>query len=271
MNDWTLVEPVASFFVVVFGFVLGSFLNVCIHRLPLGLSVVSPRSRCPGCEAGIAWYDNLPVLSWLILRGRCRHCGTSISWRYPFVETLSALALLGCWLAFGPSAAWAISAGFSLAMIALFFTDFDHQLLPDAITLTGCATGLAVAWFNPFLSGIGWERLWSAVGGAGVGAGVLWGVGALYSRLRGVEAMGLGDVKMMAMVGAFAGPTGVLFTIFAASTAGAVVGLLLIPVRGRSLQDKLPFGCFLAPAAWLALLFGREAVAAYFRLIIPPG
>jgi leader peptidase (prepilin peptidase)/N-methyltransferase len=158
---------------------------------------------------------------------------------------------------------------FALAMITLFFTDYDTQLLPDAITLTGLAAGLALAWFNPFLGGQDWARIISACGGAALGSGLLWGFGALYSKLRGVEAMGMGDVKMMAMVGAFTGPFGVLLTIFAASLIGAIVGLLLIPLRGRSLQDTLPFGCFLAPAALGALLLGRQVAAFYLGMLIP--
>jgi len=265
----TYPEPLASFFVLAFGLVLGSFMNVCICRLPLGESVVRPRSRCPRCKATIPWYHNLPVLSWFVLRGACSQCATRISWRYPFVEAMAGAAVLLLWMRFGPTVAFPIAAGFALAMVVLFFTDWDHQLLPDAVTLSGVGVGVAVAWFNPFLGaepGLG--RMWGSLGGAALGAGLLWGVGAVYGKLRGVEAMGLGDVKMMAMVGAFAGPLGVLFTIFAASFFGAVIGLLLIPIRGRTLQDKLPFGCFLAPAALTALLYGRQAIHAYLEFLM---
>jgi leader peptidase (prepilin peptidase)/N-methyltransferase len=261
-------EPLASLFALGVGLILGSFLNVCIHRLPLGDSVVTPRSRCPGCQGPIAWYDNVPIVSWILLRGSCRRCAAPISWRYPFVEALSGATVLWGWRHFGPGEAFPIATAFALALVVLFFTDFDHQLLPDAVTLTGFGIGLAVSWINPFLGAeTGWARVWAALAGATLGSGLLWGVGALYGRLRGVEAMGLGDVKMMAMVGAFTGPLGVLFTIFAASVVGAVAGLALIPIRGRSLQDKLPFGCFLAPAALAALLFGRDAMGAYFEFL----
>jgi leader peptidase (prepilin peptidase)/N-methyltransferase len=262
-------EPLTSIFVVALGLVLGSFLNVCIYRLPLGESVVSPRSRCISCKRMIRWYENLPVLSWVILRGRCAGCGTRISLRYPLVELLSAATVLTFWLTLGPQAAFPIAALFGLAMLGLFFTDFDHQLLPDVITLTGLVAGLAVAWVNPFLNGVGWERVWNGLAGAALGSGLLWGLGALYTRFRGVEAMGMGDVKMMAMVGAFTGPFGVLLTIFAASLVGALVGILLIPLRGRTLQDALPFGCFLAPAALGALLGGQWVAAAYLSVLIP--
>ena len=262
-------EPLASVYFALVGLVVGSFLNVCIHRLPLGQSVVRPRSRCPGCGEGIRWYQNVPLVSWLALRGRCANCARPIGLRYPFVELLSGIIVLGAWKLYGFTPAFPISAAFALAMLVLFLTDYDHQLLPDAITLTGLVAGLAVAWFNPFVGGEGWEAVWSAVSGAGVGAGLLWGFGAAYEKIRGVEAMGLGDVKMMAMVGAVTGPSGVLFTIFGGSVVGAIVGLAMIPLRGRSLQDTLPFGCFLAPAALLAMFFARQVTEFYLGIVIP--
>jgi leader peptidase (prepilin peptidase)/N-methyltransferase len=265
------VEPLPTIVVALVGLALGSFLNVCIHRLPAGLSVVRPRSRCPVCRESIRWYDNVPVVSWVVLRGRCRGCGAAISLRYPTVEILSALLLAGLWRYLGPGAAFFVAAPFALAMLVLFFTDYDERLLPDAVTLSGVVTGLAIAWCNPFLAGSSGHRVWLALSGAALGAGLLWGVGALYERLRGIEAMGLGDVKLMAMVGAFAGPAGAIVTVFAASIVGAVVGLALIPLRGGSLRDALPFGCFLAPAALAALLWGPSLVRAYGELVVPPG
>jgi len=264
------VEPLASIAVVLFGLVVGSFLNVCIHRLPRGASVVRPRSRCPACAAPIPAHHNIPVLSWLLLRGRCARCGSAISSRYPFVEILAAGTALALWRGLGPGVAFAIATVFAWSMIVLFFTDYDLQLLPDAVTLTGFATGMAVSWFNPFLGAPGWRRVWVAAAGAALGSGLLWGFGALYGKLRGVEAMGLGDVKMMAMVGAFVGPFGVLLTIFAGSLVGAVVGLLMIPLQGRTLRDALPFGCFLAPAALVALLGSQRIWELYWSVILPP-
>jgi leader peptidase (prepilin peptidase)/N-methyltransferase len=264
-----LQEPVTSVIVTLVGLVFGSFLNVCIYRLPLGKSVVYPRSRCPSCETPISALQNVPVLSWVFLRGRCASCAAPISWRYPAVELLSGAVALITWRAYGPSAAFLIATPYTLAMIVLFFTDWDHKLLPDAVTLTGFVGGMAVAWFNPFLGEPGWSRIWQAAAGAAVGAGFLWGVGKLYTRLRGVEAMGMGDVKMMAFVGTFSGPQGVLFTIFAGSVVGAVVGVSMIRLRGGSMKDTLPFGCFLAPAAVAALHFGRPVVEWYLRLVVP--
>jgi leader peptidase (prepilin peptidase)/N-methyltransferase len=262
-----LLEPAASAFALLFGLVVGSFLNVCIYRLPAGLSVVSPGSRCPQCGAPIRAWQNVPVLSWLMLRGRCAACSAPISWRYPAVETLTGLMVLALWRGFGPSWAFGVATVFGFMMIVLFFTDYDQQLLPDVVTLPGFCVGLAVAWFNPFLGDPGWERIVLAVSGAALGSGILWGIGALYSRVRGVEGMGFGDVKMMALVGAFAGPAGVAVTLFAASVAGAIVGLALIPIKRKTLQNALPFGCFLAPAAFAALIWGRRAIEAYFGLL----
>ena len=260
-------EPFASILVLAVGLILGSFLNVCIYRLPLGESVVSPGSRCPNCGSAVRAWQNVPIFSWILLRGRCATCRTAISWRYPAVEALTGLTALALWRGFGPSWAFAIAATFSLMLIVLFFTDYDHQLLPDLVTLPGFGLGLAVAWYNPFLGDPGWPRIVAAMTGAALGSGILWGIGALYSRLRGVDAMGFGDVKMMALVGAFTGPAGVAVTLFAASVVGAATGLALIPLKVKNLQNALPFGCFLAPAALVALLWGRTAVAAYLGLV----
>jgi len=265
------LEPLLTVFVGLAGLVLGSFLNVCIHRLPAGESVVRPRSRCARCHAAIRWYDNLPVLSWILLRARCRDCAAPISARYPAVEILSAASLVGLWSYLGSGIGFLIAAAFALAMVVLFFTDYDERLLPDTVTLSGFATGLAVAWWNPFLSASSGRRVWLALSGAALGAGMLWAVGAVYEKLRGVEAMGFGDIKMMAMVGAFAGPVGAIFAVFAASVVGALVGVALIPLRGGTLRDALPFGCFLAPASLVALLWGGSLAEAYARLVLPPG
>ncbi len=262
-------EPLASVFVTAVGLVIGSFLNVCIHRLPRGESVAFPGSRCPSCGTPIRWYQNVPVVSWIVLGGRCAACRAPISLRYPLVEALGGGLLLGLWVAMGPSVAFAVAALLGLMLIVLFFTDLDHRLLPDAVTLPGAVLGAALAWFNPFLDGEGVHGLVASLAGAALGSGLLWAIGAAYGRLRSVEAMGMGDVKMMAMVGAFTGPRGVLFTLFAASVAGAAVGLALIPLRGRSLRDTLPFGCFLAPAAFAALLGARPVFDAYLRLLRP--
>jgi leader peptidase (prepilin peptidase)/N-methyltransferase len=251
------------------GLLVGSFLNVCIHRLPRGESIVHPPSRCPSCGKAIRWFHNVPVVSWIALGGRCASCRASIPWRYPAVEAFTSAVFAALYAGYGPSLETAFALPFAAAMIVLFFTDFDHQILPDAITLPGFVLGVATAWFNPFLGEPGWGRVWGSVAGAALGSGILWAIGALWQRLRGVEAMGMGDVKLLAVVGAFAGPKGVLFTLFSASILGAAFGILMIPLRGRTLKDTIPFGCFLAPAAVAALLWGGRAVAAYLDLVRP--
>ena len=262
-------EPFASLVALLTGLLVGSFLNVCIHRIPRGESIVSPPSRCPACEATIRWFQNVPLFSWVALRGRCASCGVRISWRYPLVEALTGVIFLALWRLYGPSWETLFAVPVASMMLVLFFTDLDHQILPDVVTLPGFLLGASASWFNPFLGDPGWGRVWASVAGAALGSGVLWSIGALWRRFRGVEAMGLGDVKLMAFAGAVAGPKGVLFTLFTASILGAAVGILLIPLRGRTLRDTLPFGCFLAPAAIAALLYGAKAVEAYLNLVRP--
>ena len=229
--------------VFLFGLTFGSFLNVCIYRMPRGLSVVKPRSACPGCKRPIAFYDNIPVLSWLILGGRCRGCRTQISVRYALVELLTGLLWLGCYAEFGLSLALAKWAVFAFLLLGLVFTDAETMLLPDLLTLPGLALGLVFALLVPVndlvsqlapgmvtipMSSDITSHVWSladAVLGSLAGAGFIYGVGELYYRARGIEGMGFGDVKLMGMVGAFLGLKLTIFTIFAASIAGSVFGL----------------------------------------------
>jgi leader peptidase (prepilin peptidase) / N-methyltransferase len=229
--------------VFLFGLTFGSFLNVCIYRMPRGLSVVAPRSACPGCSKPIAFYDNIPVLSWLILGGRCRGCRTQISPRYAIVELFTGLLWLGCYMEFGLTLALVKWAAFSFLLLGLVFTDAETMLLPDRLTLPGLALGLIFALFVPvndlvsqlapgmvqipFSSDIT-SHLWSfadAALGALAGAGFIYGVGEIYYRTRGVEGMGFGDVKLMGMIGAFLGLKLTVFTLFAASIAGSLFGL----------------------------------------------
>ena len=229
-----------------YGLALGSFLNVCIYRLPRGMSVVRPSSACPLCQTHIAWYDNLPVVSWLALRGRCRACKGRISPRYLLVELLTGLLFVACYVAFG----WTLSTfkfcAFAFLLLGLIFTDAEHKLLPDALTLPGLAIGLGfsllvpvqdlgsrllTAWIKlPLWPGMSW-RLVSLVDsalGAAVGASFIYGAGAIYRRARGVEGMGFGDVKLMGMVGAFLGVQLTVFTLFAASLVGSIFGLAAV-------------------------------------------
>jgi len=303
------------------GLAFGSFLNVCIHRLPQGQSVVSPPSSCPHCRARIAWHDNIPVLSWLLLRGRCRRCHAPISPRYLVVELLASVLFLACYYSFGLSLEALKYAVFGFLLLGLIFTDAERQLLPDALTLPGLGLGLVFSVLLPvdgfaarlpgvsqlpFSSDLGWRllSLLDSLLGAGFGASFIYGVGALYLRARpdlrkkGREAMGFGDVKLMAMVGAFLGVKLTIFTIFSASLAGSVFGLITMAVvwrkrlrrgalrvplpattvgaqgRRRAWRSavtalrffQVPFGVFLGSMAMVAAFVGDSAVRWYLHL-----
>ena len=248
-------------FAAAFGLVIGSYLNVVIHRLPREESTVLPRSRCPRCGAALRARDNLPLLSFLLLRGRCRYCQAPISWRYPLIEAATAALFVGCLEAFGLTWHALAAAAFGSALIALAGIDYEHFLLPDVITLPGLAVGLLLSLFADWID---WRQ---ALLGAALGGGGLWLLAQAWKLLRHEEGMGLGDVKMLAMVGAFLGWQGVLVTVFLGSLAGAVVGLTLIALGRLDLGSRLPFGVFLAGGATVALFAGPAIVARYSRLL----
>lgn len=270
-----------SVLVFLFGLAVGSFLNVCIHRLPKGESVVRPRSRCPGCAHPIAAYDNIPVLSYLLLRGRCRHCAAPISPLYPLVELLTATGLLLAYLRFGFSLESLKAALLAAALIVLIFTDLRDRLLPDRITYPGIVAGFLFAlWvpvedgtaaflLRPLFGGNPFPALFSlaeALLGCFLGAGLLFALGEVWYRLRRVEAIGLGDVKMMAMVGLFFGLKLTVLTLLLGSLLGSLFGGLFILLAKKSSRYELPLGTFLGLAALVALYWGEALVAAYLGL-----
>ncbi len=276
-------ELAIGVFFFVFGIAVGSFLNVCILRIPGGKSIVKPASACPNCAAPIRPYDNIPVFSYLFLRGKCRACKTPISKMYPLVELLTGLLFLACYLVFGftvDALKWAI---FSAIMIVLVFTDFCERLLPDLVNYTGLALGLALSFFVKPTDG---TALWianhifefpppapvlsfaDAIFGAAFGSGLLWLVSEAYFRLRGREGMGLGDVKMMLMAGAFLGAKRTLLTILAGSLLGSILGVAVILARRKDADYELPFGTFLGMAALLVVFFGTPVVNWYQSLLM---
>ena len=275
--------PLALVLVTVFGALIGSFLNVVIHRVPREESIVFPHSRCPSCGAAIRPYDNVPVLSWVVLRGRCRSCRAPIAARYPAVEALTAALFALVLLRGGVSAQLLPDLVFVAALVSLVFIDAEHMILPDVITLPGFALALVARALIPNLDGLwflaggamaGWPDWAVSVVGALVGAlaggGSLWLMGWLWERLRGVEAMGLGDVKMMFMVGAYLGWPLTVLTLFLAVLAGSVTGIaIMVWRRDRDMQMLLPFGIFLGAGAIIALLAGRPIVAWYVGNFIP--
>ena len=242
------------------GLVTGSYLNVVIHRLPRGESTVLPRSHCPWCGGGIRARDNLPVLSYLLLRGRCRRCAAPISWRYPAFEALTALLFVAVAERFGLSVEALVAAIFGCLLLVLAAIDFDHFLLPDKLTLPGILVGLAAQPWLPRTTFL------DAVLGVFVGAGMLILLINFWYWLRDEEGMGMGDVNMLAMVGAFLGWQGVLVTFVLATLSGAVVGLALLASRRLGARGRMPFGLFLAVGALLALFLGDRLLAAYASL-----
>jgi leader peptidase (prepilin peptidase)/N-methyltransferase len=245
--------------VFLFGLCVGSFLNVCIHRLPRGGSLLRPRSKCPGCEYELSWYDNIPVVSYVFLLGRCRKCHSRINLRYPVVELLTALVFLWHYQVFDLSALMVVRLLFACALIVLFAIDLEHQILPNLITLPGIAAGLVFSLAFP-------PGVLDAVIGAAIGGGVLWLIGEAYYRYSGQEGMGGGDVKMLAMVGAFLGWKLVLVTLIVSSFAGSILGILLIASRRGNMKQALPYGTFLAVGALFASLYGERVVDWYTGL-----
>ncbi|HEX8180762.1 MAG TPA: prepilin peptidase [Pyrinomonadaceae bacterium] len=263
--------------VTAIGFTIGSFLNVVIHRIPREESIVFPNSRCPECGAAIRPYDNVPVISYLVLRGRCRNCRTHISARYPAVEALTGLLFALTFAHDGLTLALPFDLIFVAVLVALVFIDAEHMILPDVLTLPAFALALIFRALVPHLYGLGfltdglmagwpdWAvSLFGALFGAAVGGGSLWLIGWLWERLRGIEAMGFGDVKMMFMVGALLGWPRTLLTMFLAVIVGSIAGLgVMFWRRERNMQLMLPFGIFLGLGALVCLFAGDQIINWY--------
>jgi len=245
----------------IFGTIIGSFLNVLIYRLPRGKSPLKPAfSFCPSCGSSIRWYDNIPLLSYLILRGKCRNCGSKISFRYFLVELITGLASVASYLKTGLSYEYIFVFGFLAIIITITFIDIDFKIIPDQLNLIGFVLGMIYAFLRDDFTVI------DGVVGAVVGAGFLWGVAYIYLKARGIEGLGMGDVKMMAFVGMYLGWFGSLFTIFLGSFVGAVIGITaayLSKSKDKS-RFEIPFGPFLAFAAVIYLFFGDTIKSWYF-------
>lgn len=264
--------------IFVFGLIIGSFLNVCILRIPAAESIVLPPSHCPKCGTAIKPYDNIPVVSWLVLAGRCRKCKTRISPMYPIVELATGLLFLACYLAFGLTAEALKWAVFAALLIVLTITDLRERILPDNVNFLGLGLGLLLSLFTRPTDG---TALWlanrifaypppepalsfaDALIGAAAASGLLWLVAEGYFRARGREGMGLGDVKMMAMAGAFLGLQRGLLTILLGSLLGSVIGVLVIAIGRKGRDFELPFGTFLGAGAILVVFFGSAAIGWY--------
>lgn len=281
MNPWLL-------FYSLFGLIIGSFLNVCIYRIPLGKSIVFPGSSCPNCGKPIRSYDNIPILSYLLLRGKCRFCGKPISIQYPFVELLTGIAFYICGKTWNFESPTYVNSLFLSIVIVLIFTDYQHRILPNVLTVPGTLAGILLSPFQRPPSGqlssyySDWLSVKSAqmlfpgnpeavlpwvgsIFGAIIGGGALLIVGLGYQKLRKRQGLGMGDVKMMAMVGAFLGYYLAFVTIFFGSFFGLLIGIYLILFRKMNLQTKLAFGVFLGIGAVLSLFYGLPFLGWYFR------
>jgi leader peptidase (prepilin peptidase) / N-methyltransferase len=256
----TLPPALAIAAAAAFGAVIGSFLNVVIYRLPLGKSTVWPSSACPHCARELSWYENIPVASFVALRGRCRTCAASIGLRYPLVEALTAAMFAFAWWYYGPGPLLASRLVFGCALIVLFAIDLEHHLLPDAITLPGIVVGFGFS----FLAEPGWL---ASLIGILVGGGVLYGVAEVYYRVRHEEGLGMGDVKMLAMVGAFLGWQLTLLTLMLASLSGTVIGMIVIVTKRGGMKYALPFGTFIALGAAAAATIGPGLLAWYIGIL----
>ncbi len=240
-----------------FGAVVGSFLNVCIYRLPLGISIVSPPSSCPECKGRIPFYYNIPIIGYLLLGGKCASCGAHFSLRYPFVEALSGLAALALFARFGLSPALFIYFAFIASLIVVTFVDLSHGIIPDVISIPGVLAGFGASLI---LANPGWLN---SIIGIALGGGVLLVIAGAYYLITGKEGMGLGDVKLLAMIGAFLGWRGVLVTILAGSLTGSVLGIIMMIIYRKDSKFALPFGPFLAFGAAVYLFYGEWLVDWY--------
>ncbi|MBD1399416.1 prepilin peptidase [Pelovirga terrestris] len=257
MSEFILV----MFFAFALGTIVGSFLNVCIYRIPAEKSIVSPPSSCPACGHRIRWFENVPILSYLFLRGRCSACRLNISLRYPAVEALTGLLFVLTFYYFGFSSATVVYMVFVAALVVITFIDLDHQIIPDVISLPGILVGFASSFFIP------WLTWYDSIFGILLGGGSLLAVAWIYEKLTGREGMGGGDIKLLAMFGAFLGWQAVFPVIFLASLAGTLVGVPLMLVQKGDTRLAIPFGPFLAVAAIVYLFWGQMLIGWYLGLL----
>ena len=246
VSDGTAIPGALAAFL--FGCCIGSFLNVVIHRLPREESIVSPRSRCPGCGRAIRAWENIPIVSYIVLRGKCAGCGGAISWRYPAVEALTAAGFAAIFLVDGPGVPLVRDLLFFSLLVPIAFIDIDHRIIPDELSLGGLSAGVLLS----FLPGGDWK---GSAAGALLGGGILYATAFLYERVRKAEGMGGGDIKLLAMIGAFLGWRGTLATIFLGAFLGAAGGLLAMRKGGEGLKTAIPFGPYLCVAALVSRYF----------------
>jgi leader peptidase (prepilin peptidase)/N-methyltransferase len=245
---------------IIFGAMVGSFLNVCIFRLPKEESIIWPGSHCPHCKKPIRFYDNIPLISYLLLKGKCRHCKKPISFQYPLIEGITALSSLFLVMKFGPSLSYLFYFAFVAALIVITVIDLYHQIIPDAISLPGIGVGLLASLLIPQIT------FFNSLIGILLGGGSLFIVATFYQWLFKREGMGGGDIKLLAMIGAFLGWKAVLLTILLSSLIGSVTGILMMVVKGKDFKYAIPFGPFLSLGAVISLFYGQNIINWYLYL-----
>ncbi len=246
---------------VLLGMMIGGSVKVCIYRLPREMSIVRPRSCCPSCNRTIAWFDNVPLLSYLLLRGKCRHCGSSIPIRYPLIEGATGLISWLVFYRFGLGVAYPVYFLYAASLLVVSVIDLEHRIIPDQISLSGIVIGLLLAAFTPVMPFL------DSLAGLALGGGSLLLVGMAYEAVRKQEGIGGGDIKLLAMIGAFTGWKGVAFTIFGGSLIASIVGITLMIVRRTNGQVPIPFGPFLSGASFLYILVGDRLIQAYWATL----
>ncbi len=247
--------------IFIFGSILGSFFNVCIYRIPRNKSIISPPSSCPACERPIRFYDNVPLISYLFLKGRCRLCGNPISARYPFVELVTAVLFLLLYRRFGLSLDLPVQMLFVSLLVIISFIDLDFRIIPDVLSIGGVSAGMILSFVRPSFYWL------SAIYGILVGGGILFAIALIYQLFTKREGMGGGDIKLLAMIGSFCGAWGVVFSLMAGSLLGTLVGLPLMLIKGEDTKYAIPFGPFLSLGALIYVFAGEEIRSAFFDLI----
>jgi len=248
-----------NLFSIIFGAMVGSFLNVCIFRLPKEESIIWPGSHCPYCKNPIEFYDNIPLVSYILLKGKCRHCKKPISFQYPSIEGITALSSLFLIIKFGPSLSYLFYFAFVAALIVITVIDLYHQIIPDVISLPGIGMGLLASLIIPQIT------FFNSLIGVLLGGGSLFIVGTFYQWLFKREGMGGGDVKLLAMIGAFLGWKAVILTILLSSLIGSIIGILIMVIKGKDFKYAIPFGPFLSLGAVIALFYQNEIISWYLQ------
>jgi len=255
------MDSLMALFSFFFGLILGSFMNVCIYRMPLKKSIVRPPSHCPHCGERIRFYDNIPVISYLLLMGKCRYCRQAISWRYPAVEAIAGCLSLALFIRFGFGYQYFLFLLFVTILVTISFIDLRHKIIPDAISLPGIALGLGSSFFLPHITWV------DSLVGVVAGGGILFLVAVIYERFTKKEGMGGGDIKLLAMIGAWMGWRSLPLILLVSSLSGSIIGFVYLLSSGKGYRARIPFGPFLSLGALIFFFFGRDLVTWYLRLL----